>query len=112
MDQHPIMVFGDSCLKIQETEVLGATKEETLLYHDKKKKKSTNDRGVKENGDISSTWKLDDIIDVDDENIEKARLYIFDETEFRYKDDDLVTNTDIQRVTVNASIHEPLPPLL
>ena len=91
------------CLKIQETEILGDTEADALIRDDNQGSKLEDDTDLENSKNIA---------DLDNELVEKARLYLFDENEFRYKDDDLVTNTNRKRVSLGASVHEPSPPLL
>ena len=90
---------------MEDTHILGATKDEAMLH---------SQTFMLNNTESDVTMGNPAVPEATAENavVEKARLYLFDENEFRYKDDDLVVNPGIRRAITNVNIHEPSPPLL
>ena len=90
---------------MEDTHILGATKDEAMLHYQTFMLNNTESDVTMGNPAVPEATAENDVV-------EKARLYLFDENEFRYKDDDLVVNPGIRRAITNVNIHEPSPPLL
>ena len=93
------------CTQMEDTHILGATKDEAMLHSQTFMLNNTESDVTMGNPAVPEATAENDVV-------EKARLYLFDENEFRYKDDDLVVNPGIRRAITNVNIHEPSPPLL